>query len=490
MPNIYDIYLQFKAIGAVEYKNELLVFSKEIDTVLSQDSTVEKYSTYYIVPFYQIATIIKRDIAKNQKSLWYKIINGTILFDNIDFIGKLQDYIRFLLKQREANVDFLFARKQLSAIMDHIKEYDALQNPRLKEISLFAIKQRAIKLYDNLYFDKEKITTQIEKTECEIEKKQFLSLVKLINLTAKTDTKKLEKTVADLIAQNPVLSYYQSINYVKDFDFSKQLFIILQTNYPYEDIVFDIKTTFERATKSKLYAKYDSTQQQIVFEISTNNTAERYKVYNQFVTTLEKYLDKQKNTYKKWITDAYFDIWTFELNGSTAKQSLNNNLHNLMFTLKNCWTQDYAVSTTLIVISKILQTLYKNESECSDIITALYENWFVFLFKDYTTTNIYQFHKNKEFHTVSLLKQVESMNNDIGLLAGFSENEAICQHIRKIEETVTNIVEKPFENHIEKSSVVLGLLEEICSSLGVYKKNLPYIALLIKTYRETLWKII
>jgi hypothetical protein len=59
-----------------------------------------------------------------------------------------------------------------------------------------------------------------------------------------------------------------------------------------------------------------------------------------------------------------------------------------------------------------------------------------------------------------------------------------------VQETVTNIVEKPFENHIEKDSVIIGLLEEICSSLGVYKKNLPYIALLIKTYKENLWKII
>jgi uncharacterized protein (UPF0147 family) len=103
---------------------------------------------------------------------------------------------------------------------------------------------------------------------------------------------------------------------------------------------------------------------------------------------------------------------------------------------------------------------------------------------------MYQFNKNKEFRITSLTKQVEAMNNDITLLAGFSQNENINKHIQKIQQTVTDIIEKQSENHMEKDSVILGLLEEICSSLGVYKKNLPYIALLIKTYRESLWKIL
>jgi hypothetical protein len=490
MPNIYDIYLQFKAIGAIEYKNELLVFSKEVEVVLSQESTDEEYPIRHILPFYQIASIIKKDIAAKRKSLLRKIINGKILFDNINFVVRLQDYIHFLLKQREANIDYLLGRGQLSAIADNIKKYDSSQNLRLKEIYLSAIKRKMLHLYDSLYFDKEEIITQIEKSECEIGEKHFLAINKLINLTSKTGTKKLEKIVADLIAQNPILSYYQSINTIKDFNFSKQLFLILQTNYPYEDIVFDIKTSFERATKSKLYIKYDATQQQIIFEIITDNKEEKYKLYDRLIVTLQKYLDKSKSVFTRYLTDTYSDIWAFELHGSNVKQSLNNDLHNLMFRFRHCWTQDYAVSVTLIIISKILHTLYKSEDECSEVITALYENWLIFLFKDYTTTNMYQFHKNKEFRTASLLKQVESMSNDIDLLSGFSENEQINKQIRKIQKTVTELIEKLPENHIEKESVVFGLLEEIGSSLGVYRKNLPYIALLIKTYKESLWKII
>jgi hypothetical protein len=488
--NIYDIYLQFKAIGAIEYKKELFVFSKETDTLLSQESTHEDYAILYILPYYQIASIIKKDITANKKSLLHKIINGKILFDNIDFLIKLQDYICFLLKQKAANIDYLFVQRQLLAIHDSIKEYDSLQNLRLKELFLSDIKQRAINLYDNLYFDKEKIMTQIENSECEIDEKQFLFIRKLVNLTSKTDTKKLEKIATNLIAQNPVLSYYQSISYVKDFEPSKELFIILKTSYPYEDILFDLKMPFERATQSKLYAKYDCIQQQIVFEIMVSNKNERYKVYNRLTTALQNYLDKYKSTYKKWLTDNYPDIWAFELNDTEMKQLLNSNLHNLMFALKNRWTQDYAVSASLVVISKILQTLYQNESECLEIINTLYENWVIFLFENYTTTNVYKFNKNKEIHTASLLRKIEAMSNDITLLAHFSKNDIISKQIQKIEETVTQTIQKQSENHIKKESIILGLLEEICSSLGVYKKNLPYIALLIKTYKESLWKII
>ena len=490
MTNIYDIYLQFKVIGAIEYKNELLVFSKEIDAILSQQSVSEEYSTCYILPFYQIAAIIKKNIATKQKSLLYKIINGIVLFDNIDFIVKLQAYIYFLLKQREENVDFLFVRRQLSAISDNIKEYDSLQNPRLKEMSLSAIKQNVINLYDNLYFDKEKIITQIEKSECEIEEKQFLTINKLVNLTLKTDAKKLEKIVTDLIAQNTTLSYYQSISNTKDFNSSKHLFIILRTNYPYEDIVFDIKIFFEQATQSKLYIKYDSIQEQIIFEILANSEEDKHKLYDRLMAALQKYLEKSKTVFKVQLVDAYPDIWAFELNGAEIKQPLNKDLHGLMFALKTCWTQDHAVSITLVIISKILHSLYKDESESSEVINMLYENWFIFLFEDYTTTNIYQFNKNKELRAASLVKQVESMGNDITLLAKFVENEIINKQIRRIQETVINSIEKQSENHIVKNSIIFGLLEEICSSLGVYRKNLPYIALLIKTYREILWKII
>lgn len=490
MSNIYDIYLQFKAIGAIKHKNELLVFSKEIDTILSQQSISEEYSTCYILPFYQIAALIKKNIATNQKSLLHKIINGVILFDNINFIVNLQTYVHFLLKQREANIDFLFVRRQLSAITDNIKEYDSLQHPRLKEIYLSTIKQKVINLYDNLYFDKEKIITQIEKSECKIEEKQFSFINKLVNLTSKTDTKKIEKIVIDLIAQNSILSYYQSINSVKDFNFSKQLFIIIHTNYPYEDIIFDIKIPFEQASKLKLYTKYDSIQEQIIFEIITNKKEDKHKLYDRFMVVLQKYLEKSKNIFKIQLIDAYPDIWAFELNSSKVKQSLNTDLHDLMICLKSNWTQDYAVSVSLVVVSRILQRLYKNESECLEIITALHDNWFILLFTDYTTTNIYQFNKNKEFRTSSLVKQVESMSNDIPLLAEFIKNETINKHILKIQETIINTIEKQSENHIKKNSIILGLLEEICSSLGVYKKNLPYIALLIKTYREILWKII
>ena len=490
MPNIYDIYLQFKAIGAIEYKNDLLIFSKEIDTVLLQDNGDEKYQTYYILPYYQITSIIKNEIVSKNKYLLHKIINGKILFDHIEFLVKLQGYIDFLLKQKAVNVDYLFIRRQLSAIKENVKKYDSFQNPHLKEIHLSVIKKKIINLFDNLYFDKEKITTQIEKSECEIEEKQFLSINKLINLTSKTNTKKLEKIITDLMGQNSILSYYQFINNSKDFNSSKHLFIILQTKYPYEDIIFDMKIAFERATKSELYAKYDSSQQQIIFEIITNNKEERDKRYDQFTVGLKKYFEKSNTTFTLRITDAYPDIWAFELTDSAVRQSLNKDLHLLMFAFKNCWTQDYAVSISLIIISKILNTLYKNESECLEIITALYENWVFLLFENYATTNMYQFNKNKEFRTASLLKQVESMSNDIALLANFSDNEKINNHIKKIQETVTNIIEKQSENKIKKDSIILGLLEEICSSLGVYKKNLPYIALLIKTYRESLWKII
>ena len=489
MPNIYDTYLQFKAIGAIQYNDELLVVSKEIDTVLSQDSPDEAYQSCYILPCYQIASIVKNDIAANNKFISHKIKNGKILFDNINFIAKLQNYIHFLLKQKSVNTDFLFVRRQLSAIRDNMKDYGSLQNPRLKEISLSAVKQKAINLYDSFYFDKEKIITQIEKSECQIEQKQFFALNKLINLTAKTDTKKLEKTVEDLIAQNPVLSYYQSINKTKDFDLSKQLFITLQTSYPFEDIIFDIKTSFERATKSQLYSKYDSPQQQSIFEI-TGNGKEKHQLYDRLIFALQNYLEKSKTVFKLQLTDACPDIWAFELYGSKAKQPLNDDLHSLMIGFRNHWTQDYAVSVSLIIISKILKALYKNEMECSDMINMLYENWVIFLFENYTTTDIYQFNKNKEFRISSLAKQVDAMSNDITLLSEFSENEEISKRIQKIQKTITSLVNGQPKDYIKKDSVILGLLVEVCSSLGVYKKNLPYIALLIKTHKESLWKII
>ncbi|MDR2980110.1 MAG: hypothetical protein LBV02_06705 [Bacteroidales bacterium] len=490
MPNLYDIYLQFKAIGAVEYKNELLIFSKEIDTIFSQESVDGEYSTYLILPYHRIAAIMKNDIAKKEKSLLHKIINGEILFDNLDFIVKLQNYIRFLLGRKEENVDFAFVRGQLSAINNAVKEYDSLRNPHLKGIYLSVIKQKAISLYDNLYFDKEKIVTQIEKSASEIGEKQFLAINKLINLTSRADTPKLEKTIANLIAQNPVLSYYQSISSVKDFELSKQIFTIIKTIYPYEDILFDLKIPFEQATGSKLYAKYDSVQEHIVFEIITDNKEERHTPYNRLTAALQKYMDKNGAKFKIWLTDDYPDIWSLELSDLNAKQSLNSDMHDLMFAFKKHWTQDYAVSIAIVIISKILYVLYENESKCSEIINVLYENWFIFLFEDNTTTNIYQFNKNKEFRTASLMKQVESMSNDMALLAGFFQNGIINKYTCAIQELVTNIIEKQFKHHIEKENAVLGLLEETCSSLGVYKKNIPYIALLIKTYRETLWKII
>jgi hypothetical protein len=312
----------------------------------------------------------------------------------------------------------------------------------------------------------------------------------LINLTSKTDTQKLEKTIANLIAQNSILSYYQSISKKKDFEPSKELFVILKTNYPYEDILFDLKIPFERVTQSKLYAKYDCTQQQIVFEIFTDNTEERHKACGRLTAALQKYLDKYKTTYKQWLTDIYPDIWAFELSNSEMKQLLNNDLHNLMFVLKNNWTQDYAVSVALTVVAKILHTLYNDESECTEIINILYENWGIFLFEGYTTTDIYQINKNKEFRIASLSKQVEAMNNDITLLAHFSENEEINKHIQNIQKTITDLISKQCKDDIKRNNIILGLLSEVCSSLGVYKKNLPYIALLIKTHKKSLWKII
>ena len=489
MPNIYDIYLQFKAIGAVEYKKELFIFSKETDKVFYQKSTEEEYQTYCILPYYRITSIIKNDIAEKNKSLFHKIKIGKILFDNINFIAKLRDYINFLLQQKSVNVDFLFVRKHLSVIDDNIQKYDSLQNPKLKEIYLSVIKQKVIDLYDTLYFDKEKIILQIENSDCEVEQTQFLAINKLLNLTHRTDTQKLEKTVASLITQSPVLSYYQSINNSKDFEPSKQLFIILKTSYLYEDIIFDLKTPFERTTKSKLYAKYDKAGQ-IIFEIITNNKNEREKLYDRLAAVLQKYLEKSKSTFKIQTTDSYPDIWAFELNNSKIKLSLNNDLHNLMLALKNQWTQDYALSVALIVISKILQTLYKNESECAEQIDKLYRNWLVFLIEDNSTTNVFQFSKNKEFRTASLIKQVEAMSNDIALLANFFEHEETNKYILKTQKNVVKVISKQPENSIEKDSAVLGLMEEICSSLGVLKKNLPYIASLLKTHKEALWKII
>lgn len=491
MTNIYDIYLQFKAIGAIEYKKELFIFSKEIETIFIQKATEEEYQTYYILPYYQMMSIIKKDIATKNKSIFHKIKNGKILFDNIHFIAKLRDYIDFLLKQKAVNIDFLFVREQLSVISDQIKEYDSLQNLKLKEIFLSAMKQRVLYLYDALYFDKEKMITQIERSECEIEQKQFLAINQLFKLTSKTDTPKLEKTIANLIAQNPILSYYQSVvNNSKKLESSKPLFVILKTNYPYEDIIFDIKTTFERKTQSKLYAKYDSTKRQIVFEIFTNDE-KKYKQYEQFTTGLKKKLDSSKAIFRMQLTDAYPDIWAFELTGlEDAKQLLNNDIHKLILAYKDHWTQDYAVSAAIIIISKILQTLYENESECLEIIKTLYENWFIFLFEDHAVTDIYKFSKNKDFRTDSLMKHVESMHNDIALLTGFFKNKEVKNLIGKVQETVTMIISKHFGNDVERDHVILGLLMEICSLLGVYNKNLPYLALLIKTYKNSLWKII